>query len=104
MYTQDEERDFLESQLNLFTRMCWGNNGTTIYALDKDDQKLITFEETLLCAKNADLKPSLRSKYVRLMIGINTQLFCSPEEVAYHFLLDHAFHIVGHNVHPTSIH
>ena len=65
--------------------MCWGNNGTTIYALDKDDQKLMTFEETLLCAKNTDLKPSIRSKYVRLMIG--TQLSYGPEEVAHNFLI-----------------
>ena len=50
--------------------MCWGKNTRTIYALDKDDQALITFEEVLLCARNRDLKPSLRSKYVLLMKGM----------------------------------
>ena len=59
--------------------MCWGNNGTTIYALDKDDQALITFEETLVCASNPDLAPSLRSKYVKLMIGKWTGMATSQE-------------------------
>ena len=59
-------RLYLESQLNLFSRMCWGNNAKVIHALGKE---LITFEETLLCAKNSDLQPSLRSKYVKLMMG-----------------------------------
>ena len=46
--------------------MCWGNNAKIIRALGKE---LITFEETLLCAKNSTLEPSLRSKYVKLMMG-----------------------------------
>ena len=62
----------MESQLNLFARMCSGNNKTIIYALDEHDQRLITFEEALQCAKNTALKPSLRSKYVRLITGMPT--------------------------------
>lgn len=82
--TQADDCEYLESQLNLFCRMCWGNNGSSINALDKhaldkdaldkdaldkDGQSLVTFEETLLCAKNSALKSKLRSKYVNLMIG-----------------------------------
>ena len=46
--------------------MCWGNNAKIIRALGKE---FITFEETLLCAKNSTLERSLRSKYVKLMRG-----------------------------------
>ena len=57
--------------------MCWGNNAKIIHALDRDDQAFITFEEILLCSKSASLKPSLRSKYVKLMIGIATLYYPS---------------------------
>ena len=61
--------------------MCWGNNGTTIYALDKDDQALITFEETLVCASNPELKLSLRSKFVQLMTGEWTGMAARQKEM-----------------------
>ena len=66
---QSKTCKYLESQLRLFCRMCWGNNAKSIRALGKDPQELITFEETLLCAKNSALHPSLRSRYVKLMMG-----------------------------------
>ena len=76
---QDGACDYLESQLNLFARICWGNNGKTIYALDKDDQALITFEQTRLCAQNSALPPSLKSKYVKLMIGTSLARSCASQ-------------------------
>jgi hypothetical protein len=46
--------------------MCWGNNARIIRTLGEE---LITFEEILLCARNTALHPSLRSRYVKLMMG-----------------------------------
>ena len=68
--------------------MCWGNNGTTIHALDIEDQAFITFEETLICARNPNLKPSLRSKYVKLMIGEYKSLFLKYNTALHNLCVD----------------
>ena len=76
---QNENRaEYLKCQLNLFSRMCWGNNAKIIHALSEKGHTFVTFEETLLCSKDSTLKASLRSKYVRLMIGIANLMIAKP--------------------------
>ena len=46
-----------------------GNNAQAITALDRGDLDYITFQKALQCAKDKDLHPCLRSKYVELIKG-----------------------------------
>ena len=46
-----------------------GNNTRAIAALEEGDLGYMTFEKALQCAKDKDLDPSLRSKFVELIKG-----------------------------------
>ena len=45
-----------------------GRNTNTIQALDKEFE-YITFEQAIQCASNEELHPTIRSRYVELMIS-----------------------------------
>ena len=60
---------FLAGQLELFGKLCKGNNTRTIAALDQHALGHVTFNEALLCAWDYSLQPGLRAKYVELIKG-----------------------------------
>lgn len=47
-----------------------GNNANNIRALDQDELGWVTFDLVLACARHPMVRPSLRSKFVQLMIGM----------------------------------
>lgn len=84
--TQDDFNIFM-AQLHLFARLCkvkkrnkrrychghdllQGNNKVSIelltYPMNKEG--FISFEEAILCARNTSLTPTLRSRYVELLL------------------------------------
>ena len=46
-----------------------GNNARAIKTLDSESHGYVTFQKALQCAKDKDLHPSFRSKYVELIKG-----------------------------------
>jgi hypothetical protein len=74
---EDEDFQFLDSQLLLFGKMCQGNNDQCIRALDKDDLRYVTFQQALWCVSCSDLHPCIASKFVELIkvmfvdVGLN---------------------------------
>ena len=57
----------------------------------------MTFEQTLLCARNLSLRPSMRSKYIRLMKGmLYTWVIDDP--------VPHASYIYGLQYYVSSVH
>jgi inositol 1,4,5-triphosphate receptor type 1 len=58
---------WLESQLDLFGKLAKGNNTKVIRAIT-EELKYITFEEALAGASDRELHPSVRAKYVSLII------------------------------------
>eukprot|EP00117_Sycon_ciliatum_P048000 scpid3078/ scgid34229/ Inositol 1,4,5-trisphosphate receptor type 1; IP3 receptor isoform 1; Type 1 inositol 1,4,5-trisphosphate receptor len=68
----DDERNpyiYLEHQLDLFGKMCYGRNE---YVIDVITNKLryLTWAEVFICLKDEDLPDHLRAKYCELIVGM----------------------------------
>ncbi|XP_065902259.1 inositol 1,4,5-trisphosphate receptor-like protein A [Dysidea avara] len=65
--THTPEYQFLVAQLDLFGKLCKGNNTEAVRIID-EELNYLTFNEALTGAKDDMLHPSLRSKYVELIV------------------------------------
>ncbi|XP_065909470.1 inositol 1,4,5-trisphosphate-gated calcium channel ITPR1-like [Dysidea avara] len=65
--TDTKEYQFLVAQLDLFGKLCKGNNTSAVHTIDVEFNYL-TFEEALTGAQDDNLHHALRSKYVELIV------------------------------------
>ena len=62
-----DQCQFLAKQLQLFGKLCKGNNP---YTIARCESYHVTFSEALLCAQDQSFQPELRSEYVKLIKGM----------------------------------
>ncbi|EDV25315.1 uncharacterized protein TRIADDRAFT_55241 [Trichoplax adhaerens] len=66
---RDPEFLFLDHQLDLFNKLCWGRNEFAIKTITQDLEYL-TWQEAFICLRNEDLPDRLRARYCDLITGM----------------------------------
>lgn len=69
MYNGDENLLFLEHQLDLFGKLCYGRNEFPMKIIT-EKLNYLTWAEAYLCLSNEELPDQLRAKYCHLIIGL----------------------------------